>query len=359
MATSLLRARHQARQARFMEMNGRETVGAYGNWEQELIALTACAGLIDLSFRGRLCLVGEDRARFLHGQVTQDVKGLQPGRGCYAALVSAKGKMESDLNVLCFEQELLLDFEPGLSEAITGRLNRYIVADDVQVVDVAEPYGLLSLQGPAARDAATRSGLFPSLPENRGDSLKTGNPAGDIYIVNQPRLGTAGWDVFAPAAALEEIAGKLDAAVMSVKGAWCGWEAFDAARIDAGIPRYLADMDENTFPQEAGIEQRAVSYHKGCYIGQEVLNRIHTMGHVNRALHRFRLGVETSPPQAGAEILSGGTKAGQLTSVSSHVTPGGEVTALGYLRRQTLAENLVAAQEGKTWRLEVVGPVSL
>src|SRR5204863_4725687 len=115
----------------FGELNGSEVVSNYGDALAEHAALRESAGVLDLSFRSRICLTGTDRVRFLHGQVTNDVKRLRLGEGCYAAVVTAKGKMESDLNIYSLQDELLLDFEPGLTEKISQRLEKYIVSDDV------------------------------------------------------------------------------------------------------------------------------------------------------------------------------------------------------------------------------------
>jgi len=141
---------HQSLGANFSTLNDAETVEDYGDVLAEHRALRETAGVLDLSFRGRVCLTGADRGRFLHGQVTNDVKKLRASEGCYAALTTAKGKMQSDLNIFCLPDELLLDFEPGLTATVTARLEKYIVADDVQVVEVAPHYGLLSVQGPKA-----------------------------------------------------------------------------------------------------------------------------------------------------------------------------------------------------------------
>src|SRR3974390_1877472 len=116
---------HERLGARFYDANGAETASSYGDAPAEHTALCDSAGVIDLSFRSRLCLTGADRVRFLHGHATHDVKRLRAGSGCYAALVTAKGKMQSDLNIYCHEDELLLDFEAGLAGNITQRLEKY------------------------------------------------------------------------------------------------------------------------------------------------------------------------------------------------------------------------------------------
>jgi len=326
---------HHALGAQFTELNGAEAVGHYGDVTAEHAALRESAGVLDLSFRGRLCLTGADRQRFLNGQVTNNVKDLRPGEGCYAALVNAKGKMESDLNIYCLPDELLLDFEPGLMEKILQRLEKFIVADDVQVVDVAAPYSLLSVQGPKA-DAAVRALALPvEIPAKPMSIVQTTDAMlGEIYLVNQPRLGSAGFDLFVPTASLGAVADKLIAAAKSVGGRACGWQAFETVRIEAGMPRFGADMDETNLPLECGIESRAVSYTKGCYIGQEVINRIHTIGHVNKELRGLRLADDLkSLPVKGDKLLHDGKEVGYITSAVASPALKANI-ALGYVRRE-------------------------
>jgi folate-binding protein YgfZ len=355
---------HQKLGARFTPLNGVEVVADYGDVPAEHAALRETAGVLDLSFRGRLCLLGADRVRFLHGQVTNDVKKLCVGEGCYAALVTARGRMESDLNIFCLQDELLLDFEPGMAQRVSQRLEKYIVADDVQVVDVAPHHGLLSVQGPKAEAVMRELGLFAEIPNA---PLKLANVTdttfGEIYLMNQPRLagsagillastsdandakrrqdagvpGVGGFDLFIPSAALAGFAGKLLAAAKSVGGHACGWTAFDTARIEAGIPRFGAEMDETNIPLECGIEARAISYIKGCYIGQEVINRIHSIGHVNRELRGLRLADDLKTlPVKGDKLFKDGKEVGHITSAVASPTLSANI-ALGYVRREVNA----------------------
>jgi len=326
---------HHSLGARFAELNGMEQVADYGNWLAEHSALGHGAGMLDFSFRSRLCLVGADRSRFLHGQVTNDVKKLRPGEGCYAAITTAKGRMESDLNILCLADELLMDFEPGLAQKISQRLEKYIVADDVQIVDVSPHYGLLSAQGPNAEMAIRALALFAEIPAQPLASIKISDPTvGEICLVNNARLGTAGFDLFVPNQSLGAVADKLATAVKEQGGRPCGWQAFETARIEAGMPRFGADMDETNIPLECGLEARAITYTKGCYIGQEVINRIHSVGHVNRELRGLRLADDLSAlPQRGDKLFHGGKEAGQVTSsVKSPLLKAN--IALGYVRRE-------------------------
>jgi folate-binding protein YgfZ len=388
---------HHGLGARFAGLEGAEIVNDYGDWLAERAALHQGAGILDLSFRSRICLTGGDRVRFLHGQVTNDVKKLRVGEGCYAAITTNKGKMESDLNIFNLQDELLLDFEPGLTGKISQRLEKFIVADDVQVVDVAPHYGLLSVQGPKAADVVRALEFFGwgerprepiladrqhgssvasphQLPSKPFDSVKVSDPTlGEIYLVNHARLagnagilpagsedervatrrqdagapGIGGFDLFVPNNSLGAVADKLIAAARQIGGLVapkrseggraCGWQAFETARIEAGIPRFGADMDETNLPLECGIENRAVSYHKGCYIGQEVINRIHSFGHVTKELRGLRLADPASAglplPQRGDKLIRDGKEVGYVTSaVKSPLL--NAIIALGYVRRE-------------------------
>jgi folate-binding protein YgfZ len=317
--------------------------GSAAEWPDEYRALRETAGVLDLSARSRICLVGNDRARFLHGQVTNDVKRLRPGDGCYAAIVTAKGKMESDLNIFNLQDELLLDFEPGLTEKISQRLERFIVADDVQIVDAAPHYGLLSAQGPKADEAVVAMGLIggDALPRVPYSSLKISNATfGEIYLMNHARLSNSeigkknGFDIFVPRQVVDAFKDKLIAAVRSVGGCFCGQQAFETVRIEAGVPRFGIDMDETNIPLECGIESAAISYKKGCYIGQEVINRIHSIGHVNKELRCLRLSKDLSPlPAKGDKLFCNEKEVGYVTSVVRSPALDA-VVALGYVRRE-------------------------
>jgi folate-binding protein YgfZ len=312
-----------------------EIIADYGDWLAEYAALRETAGVLDLSFRSRICLVGADRIRFLHGQVTNDVKKLRAGEGCYSAITTAKGRMESDLNIFCLPDELLLDFEPGLTEKISQRLEKFIVADDVQIVNAAPHYGLLSVQGPKAESVIRGVNLFSGIPVNPFDSINISDATfGEIYLANNPRLGSSGFNLFVPNNSLGAVADKLIAAAKQIGGRAVGWTAFETARIEAGIPRFGVDMDETNIPLECGIENRAIVYNKGCYIGQEVINRIHSIGHVNKELRGLRLADDLkSLPARGDKLLHAGKEAGYLTSTVKSPTLNANI-ALGYIRRE-------------------------
>jgi len=259
--------------------------------------LRRSVGWLDLSARSRLLLKGADRKRFLHGQVTNDVNKLQVGQGCYAAIVTAKGKIESDIFIWCLEDALLLDFEPGLTQKIATRFEKYLIADDVQIEDASGPYAMYTVQGPQA-----------SPPPHLGG-----------YVFPNARGTVNGFDIFVPFGAKVEFPGTR-----------CSEEALEIVRIEAGLPRFGLDMDETNLAPEAGIEERAISYTKGCYIGQEVISRVRTYGQVAKALRGLRCEVL---PKRGDKLFLQGKEVGHVTSAIFSPALKQNI-ALGYLRRE-------------------------
>jgi folate-binding protein YgfZ len=278
--------------------------------------------------------LGEDRAKFLHGQVTNDITGLAENTGCYAALVNAKGKMESDLFAYRLADEILIDFEPGLAGAVQTRLEKFIITEEVEIADAAPHFGLLSVQGPTA--AAIMAALKLPAPEAELALEKT---EAEIYSINQPRLGSIGFDLFVPVDLLEQLKRQLlDHAPL------CGEAAFEKARVLATIPRFGKDFTPDNLAPEGGIEARAISYAKGCYIGQEVIARIRTYGKVQRVLRGLKL---DGAGAVGDDVFLGEKKVGSLSSVTTEPD-----AALALIRRE-------ANEPGTTLRMETKnGPVN-
>lgn len=318
----------------FAEINGAEMVAHYGDPLAEHAALRQAAAVLDLSSRGRLCVLGRDRERFLNGQVTNDVRALRPGQGCYTALVNAKGRMEADAFIYRLAEEFLLDSEPGCGPTLAQRLVRYVVADDVQIADAGPHYGLWSVQGPQAAAVVGALALSGDPPAPPLSFTTHRHPHfGELYVMNQPRVGLPGFDLFVPLPAMEALGERLLAAARAHGGRLAGWEALETARIEAGIPRFGADMDRTTLPPEAGLGAQAISYTKGCFIGQEVLARIRTYGHVNRILCGLRLADElTELPARGDVLLKNGREVGHLTSAARSPVWNAHL-ALGYVHR--------------------------
>lgn len=312
-------------------------VTSYSTPEAEYHYICNTVGLIDLCARGRLCLTGADRVRFLHGQVTNDVRSLNTGGGCQATLVTAKGKIQADLTIFALEQELLLDFEPGLTTDLIKRFEHYIIADDVQVVDVAPHYGLLSLQGPRSLEVLKHL-AWPVPPPSKAPSFAIHpSPSGsEIYIASNNRVGTCGIDLYIPLEDLSALWPQILEATRAAGGGPVGFTVLDWRRIEAGIPRFGLDLDSTHLAPEGGDEyvRKRINYAKGCYIGQEILARIRTYGQVTKALRGLLPPADLKePPASGSRIFHAGKEVGRLTSCI-HSPALGRLIALGMVRKE-------------------------
>ena len=283
---------------------------------------------LDLSDRAKLRLTGGDRVRFLNGQVSNDVRDASAERSVYTGVMTIKGKLCADAFIHAGGDFLLVDTEPGLREALAARLERYLIADDVQIEDVTDTFALLHLIDFAADAGA------PRLPDVR--AALAGLGAG-WWTVESARYGRPGLDVFYEPALDAKLRSCLHLGFTELNA-----DAEEAWRIIAGVPRWGAELDENTMPAEAGVEARAVSYTKGCYIGQEIVSRVKSVGHVNRQLRGLRA-LDSSPLYEGMVLLpaaSGGAESqpakevGRITSAAAAAGHGGaDFVALGYVRR--------------------------
>ena len=330
--------------------------------QSEYLCLKQTCGLLELDHRGRLCLTGSDRVSFLHGQITQDVKSLGYGQGAYAALVDAKGKIQSDLNVFCLKDEILLDFEKGYTETIVQRLEHHLVSEDVSIIDPSGFYTMFSVQGPLSGEAL-RS-LFPELPvtEKSWHFSEMDSEDGAIYVCNRPRFGSNGYDLFIPRAVQDALKTRLDFAVVDLQGAWVHEAACDLARVEAGIPKMGVDMRPEHLVQETGLTSRVISFRKGCYIGQEVISRIRTVGKVNKSLCRLAFNAQPnlqddSPPT----LMLDGKEAGFVTSLVTLPCQTPRILGLGYIKRPFLevdAPFTLDANENSSVKVRILGEPS-
>ena len=280
------RDKQQDNAPNFGKLNGVEIILDYGSPRAEAKHLRDCVGVLNLSSRGRLCLLGEDRHRFLNGQVTNDVARLAEGAGCYTLITNRKGILQGDASVYRLPEEILLDLEPGTAEPLTARFQKFMVADDVEIVDAAPHFGMLSIQGPLSNNLLKSLDVDTARePQNLRDVLRKTIPAvGECYFAKHPRTGSDGYDVFVPREFLEKLQARLLDSALPIGGGLCGWRSLETLRIEAGIPRHPIDTTPAILAPELGREEQTISYSKGCYIGQEVINRIRSIGKINRRL---------------------------------------------------------------------------
>ncbi|MBI2359594.1 MAG: aminomethyl transferase family protein, partial [Deltaproteobacteria bacterium] len=297
---------------------------------QEYQAVRSQAGLIDLCHRGLLCFQGPDRISFLQGMVSNDVKLLAPGDGLYAAVLDVSGKVLADVRIFCAGDSLLVDLWEPLKEKVLNHLNRYLVADEVEIMDLSGQYGALSLQGPNSRAIVERllgTSEVPSAPYGYR-SVKI--DIAEVGVLRATHTGEEGFDIMIAAGLLPDVISRLEEVGQSFSVRWVGRRALETLRVEAGIPLYGVDMDEGTLLLETGLDH-AVSFQKGCYLGQEVVERIRSRGHVNRKLVGLLLDGK-EPAERGAKIRSGEKEVGWVTS-AVHSPALKRPIALGYVAR--------------------------
>jgi tRNA-modifying protein YgfZ len=283
----------------------------------EYQTVTEACGLLDRSERGKLAISGTEAKSFLNGQVTNDVEGLEAGRGCYAALLTPKGKMLGDLRILDTGEELLLDTERIALQRLFNTIRRAIIGYDAQLHKRTLERGLVSLIGPEAAALAGASDLPAEEHAHARDEI-----GGVAARVIRTDLGI---DIICDPGDLDALRRSLvdaGAAAVSESVAEC-------LRVERGRPRYGVDLDDTVIPQEAGLNERAVSFSKGCYVGQETVARLHYRGKPNRHLRGLRL---SAPADPGAELTSQGRPVGRIGSVAQ--SPKFGSIALALVRRE-------------------------
>lgn len=294
--------------------------------DSEHQALTRGAGLVDLAERTRVELTGDDRASFLHNLSTNDIKGLAAGSGCEAFLLNARGHVLGHVFVICRPQSLVIETVPGQQESLLAHLDRYLIREKVELHPRTADWGELLLAGPRAAELLS-SLLGAPLPADRLANLEAQWRDQPLTIVRVELTQPGGYLIFCPQAAALTVADAL-AAHGAVR---CSSTAFDTARIEAGFPWYGRDITDKTLPQEVARDQLAISFKKGCYIGQETVARIDALGHVNKTLVGVRFDRAELPP-AGAELRSSGEMVGQITSAVFSPRLGSAL-GLAYVRR--------------------------
>jgi tRNA-modifying protein YgfZ len=292
--------------------------------------ITEGCGLLDRSERGKLALTGSDARSFLQGQVTNDVEALPAGRGCYAAFLTPKGKMLGDLRILATDDELLLDTERVALQGLFNMIRRFSIGYDVELHKRTLERGLLSLIGPGAAAAAGADGL-PS--EEHAHAIISVPGSGAVARAVRTDVGI---DLVCDAADVDALRDAFEnVGVVAVAEA-----AVECLRVERGRPRYGVDLDDSVIPQEAGINERAVSFTKGCYVGQETVARLYYRGKPNRQLRGLRLSGAASP---GDELSFDGRAVGRLATVAESPRLG--PIALALVRREAPPGSTVAVSD--------------
>jgi folate-binding protein YgfZ len=287
----------------------------------ELDALRTTAGVVDRSDRGAVLVTGPDAWSYLQNLVSADLDAVGEGGGVHSLLLTPQGKLDVDFRLLRVGDEAWLDCDPGFGEQLTASLNRFRIRVKCDVTDRSGSWGSLAVRGPDAIVSAGALGVeVPDAPHAHV-------PWEDAVIVRVPWPGGDGFDVIGPPATVERAAVALTGSGVHAVST----DAYEALRIEVGVPRQGLDLDEKTIPQEAFLERDAVSFTKGCFLGQELVCRIDTRGHVNKYLRRLT-GITDGRPPRGSEIVAGDKVVGTVTSTVD--APDGPAVALGYVRHE-------------------------
>jgi tRNA-modifying protein YgfZ len=295
------------------------------------------AAVVDRTVLGRIVLSGKDRASYLQGLLTNDVLALKAGQGCYSAYLTAQGRMIADMHVYELGDVMLMTVAGDVKDTVLARLDQFIFTEDVQLGDVSATFAQFAVVGPDAAQmvaqvlGAVSADTLRALAEH--GNLRTEWAGGAAIVVRVTDTGEPGYDVFVDRGQADGLKSSLAAAgAVEIDAATA-----DAVRIEAGVAVFHRDMDEETIPLEAGIEPRAISFSKGCYVGQEVVIRVLHRGHGRVARKLVGLWIEgTDAPAAGTAIRSGEREIGGVTS--STVSPALQrPIALGYVHRDFVA----------------------
>ena len=283
--------------------------------------LRESAAWMDLSSRGKIRVLGEDRARLLHAMTTQDIQSLTPGHGCYAFFLNAQGRILGDVNVFCREDSFLLDTEPETRQKLFDHIDRYIIADDVTLEDATGEMATIAIEGPDAGAILDRLGA----PVPEADYVT--RAWNGMIVARVSSTGAGGFFIFLNPAKTGELIAALEAQGIVEATP----DDARTVRIEHGRPRYGEEITERYLVQETA-QLHAVHFSKGCYLGQEIVERVRSQAQIHRVLRRVEVDSQ-EPPAAGSKFKSGEADAGEIASATFSPSLG-KTVAMAYVRTQ-------------------------
>lgn len=298
-------------------------------------ALRQSAAVIDLTGRGHLQITGEDRARLLHAMTTSHIQELQPGQCRYTLFLNAQGKILGDANVIVTPQSIVLDTEPETADALYDHIDRYIIADDAAIVNATAQIAVIALEGPQSAKVLDQMGIDAPAPDAWVE-WRTWMVAG-LSVSGEP-----GARFFVPIEERENVYNWIFGACANEAGR----PEWNVVRLEHGRPRYGEDITAREIPHETRLVDKAVSFSKGCYLGQEIVERVRSRGHVNRVLASLVILGHHAPP-AHTKLFLDEKEIGEITSAEFSPMVGA-VVALGYVRAEVLHAKTPFTFEGGT-----------
>jgi folate-binding protein YgfZ len=323
---------YQAKPLPVADYRGAAIASRFSEPQSEFATLIGGCGIYDLGFRARISLTGGDHVRWLNGMVTNNIRDLAAGRGVYAFLLNPQGRILGDMTVYNEGERLVVETDRSQVDKIVATFEHYIIMDDVEMASISEQQTSLGLTGPRSRDVLNAAGI--EVPELQPLQMITPQCNCDCGCANctvvrgedGPQLSYEIW--LAPQDVYKTWQALVAAGALPI-----GSEALEMQRIVAGIPLYGVDIRERDLPQETE-QMRALNFSKGCYVGQEIVERIRSRGNVHRTFTGF-LAEGAAAIEVGAKISSGEKEVGEITSaVVLDTLSGARAVAMGYIRRE-------------------------
>ncbi|MGA9882115.1 MAG: glycine cleavage T C-terminal barrel domain-containing protein [Candidatus Acidiferrales bacterium] len=343
---TLLLEEHQAENSHIAEFSGCELPESFAGFEAEYRAARDNVAVFDTSWNAIWMIGGRDRVQYFHNVTSNDVKSLAEGRGTLALLLNPQGRILAELEIYALAEKLLVRSHASLREQTLATLKKYIIGSKVEIDDATERLGSFAIEGPKAANVVQQlCGVAIDSMANLG--IQEINIDGSTcWLLRRSHFGAPGAELIASREHLPALWRKALVIVRQTGGAPIGMVALNALRLESGVPWFPADFNDAMIPHEAALENTHISFNKGCYTGQEIVERVRTRGHVNRK--RVSLKFSTSaPPAVGTKLRAGEAEVGFVTSTAFSPAAGAAI-GMGYARREHFAPGSIVDFDGGT-----------
>src|SRR5690348_1464705 len=343
---SLLLIHHESQGATIGTFSGCRLPESFApDWKDEWRLARETVALFDTNWHAIAVLTGPDRVRYLNAIVSNDVQSLAAGQGTLALLLDSRGHILAELEIYVQQDRLLVLSHASVRERTLATLDKYIIMDDVELEDATDRLGTIAVEGiHAASVVSQATGLsLDGFAEFQGEQTKIAGV--DCYLVRRSHFGAPGVQIVAPADRLLTIWNELHGTVHAAHGGLLGMRALNALRLEAGVPWFPLDFDDTVIPHEAALEATHLSFTKGCYTGQEIVERVRSRGHVNRRRVRLSFDTAPEPPAPGTMLRHNEIDVGEVTSAAFSPAAGTPL-GMGYLRREYTAPGTIVNFEG-------------
>lgn len=345
MDTPLL-SEHRAAHAKLEEYVGSNLPGVFSDFESEWRAGRESVALFDTNWHAITVLTGPDRVRYLNAVVTNNIQALGEGKGTIALLLNPQGHILAELEVYAAKDRLTILSHASVRQRTNATLDKYIIMDDVELEDATDKFGTIAVEGPRAPSVLSQAtGIaIESLPEFAWRDAKINWVA--CRVIRKSYFGSPGAEILAQREHLGSLWRTVHASVKASGGTAIGMEALNSLRLEAGVPWFPLDFNDSVIPHEAGLEGTHISFSKGCYTGQEIVERVRSRGQVNRMRVRLNFSSEKAPIE-GTKLRAGGAEVGYVTSAAFSPAAGTAI-GMGYVRREHASGGSVIEFDGGT-----------